>query len=214
MQHNSVHLLAEKQTSACVRTFPMRFFLIFLSLFASVLPGCAQQVSPTTDEPTAVLQAALLGNWTGVLEYRDYSEPSTSTKRVQLPTWLTIKKAPEGIFFDYVYDDGPNKVVSEHHAVVIDLKQNTYKVMSTDAVAESYIVAGADKLKNGRGELILTGDGKDADKPAQIRTTWTIRRNLLSWLEEVRPAKSDAPFVFRHRYTFVRAETPTANAPE
>ena len=155
-------------------------------------------------------KCALLGNWTGVLEYRDYSEPATSTKRVQLPTWLGIKEAPEGIFFDYVYDDGPNKVVTERHVVVLDLRQKTYKVMSTDAVAVIYVIAGADKLKNGRGELILTGEGKDADKPAEIRTTWTIRRNLLSWLEEVRPAKSEAPFAFRHRYTFVRAETPQA----
>ena len=164
------------------------------------------QASPASRQQA--LTAALLGQWTGILEYRDYSEPADSAKRVQLPTWLTIRPAPEGVFFDYVYDDGPTKIVTEHNTLVLELAQARYRVMGTDAVLEQYAIAGAENLKDGHGVLILTGPGKDSGKPANRRITWTIRRNLLSWEEEVRPAGSNEPFVFRHRYTFTRAQSP------
>lgn len=181
-------------------------------LFALPLSASCQLSTQQATRPSTALQDAIGGKWVGTLEYRDYSEPAGSTKRVQLPTWLTIQPAPEGTCFDYVYDDGPTKTVTEHHTVLVDLTQRTYKVIDKDSVAESYSISGLDKLNAGRGVLVLTGDGKDANQPAEIRTTLTIRRNLLSWLEEVRPAKTDAPFVFRHRYTFTRAEPPPASA--
>lgn len=143
-----------------------------------------------------------------MLEYRDYSEPATSTKRVQLPTWLNIRPATEGVFLEYTYDDGPNKTVFSHSALDVDLPKRTYKVLGTDAVLEAYTITNPETLKDGRGTLILTGPGTDNKLPAEIRTTWTIRRNLLSWLEEVRPAGSADPFTFRHRYTFTRADPP------
>jgi hypothetical protein len=187
-----------------------------LSLVSLVLLSIASAQSPQT-APNAEMQAsltqALVGKWTGVLEYRDYSEPPDSPKRVQLPTWLSIRPAPEGIFFDYTYDDGPNKTVFSHSALVADLPNRTYKVFGTDAVVESYTITNPEALKDGRGTLILLGPGTDNNKPAEIRTSWTIRRNLLSWLEEVRPAGSSGPFVFRHRYVFTRAEVPAPVIP-
>ncbi len=186
------------------------------SLLASMLllgPALAGQ-TPTAagDSTTADLQAplrqALVGHWTGALEYRDYSEPAASTKRVELPTWLTISGQPEGLRFEYVYDDGPGKVVTEKDAVVVDVKAASYRVTGEDHTDQRYAVAGLESLKDGRGTLTLSGPGTDNKKPAEIRTTWVIRRNLLSWLEEVRPAGTGEAFVFRHRYTFTRAEAP------
>lgn len=159
-------------------------------------------------EAPPALVAALLGDWTGVLEYRDYSEPANSTRRVQLPTWLSIRTAPEGLFFDYVYDDGPSKTEFSHSALVIDAGTRTYKVIGTDSVIENYVISGLEALQDGHGTLMLTGSGQDNRRPADIRTTWIIRRNLLSWLEEVRPSGSSEAFVFRHQYVFVRATAP------
>ena len=176
--------------------------LLALVCFALRLPAQTPPGGRTS------LSGALLGHWTGVLEYRDYAEPATSTKRVQLPTWLYIHSQGEALRFEYTYDDGPNKVVKSSPTVLIDEAAETYKVVPADGVAESYTVSGLATLRNAHGTLILTGEGTDNKKPAQIRTTLVVGRNLLSWLEEVRPAGSTEPFVFRHRYTFTRAEAP------
>ena len=194
----------------------MRLFLLTLAVIAGTLSAQTRasiQPAVSATATQAALTNALLGHWTGVLEYRDYSEPATSPKRVQLPTWLHIGTQPEGLRFEYTYDDGPSKVVFSNDTVVVDTGARTYRVMGTDNLAESYTMTGVETLKDGRGTLMLTGTGKDNDQLAEIRTTWTIRRNLLSWLEEVRPAGSTEPFTFRHRYTFTRAETPAPPIP-
>jgi hypothetical protein len=183
-----------------------------LALCLCMSPAWAQQTAVASATAQQQLTSALLGQWTGVLEYRDYSEPATSTKRVQLPTWLTIRQAPEGVVLDYIYDDGPNKTVFSHNALDVDLAKFLYRVVGTDSGIEQYSISGADTLKDGHGILTLLGKGKDAGKPAEVRMTWTVRRNLLSWLEEVRPEGSSEPFVFRHRYTFTRAQAPPSGA--
>lgn len=192
---------------------PVRALGLLLCLASGTFLAQQQAPSPAATSQQAALTQALLGRWTGVLEYRDYSEPPTSNKRVELPTWLTIRSAPEGLLLDYTYDDGPAKTVFSHSALAVNLESRTYKVLGTDAVTESYTVTNPEVLKEGHGTLALIGTGMDNDKPAEIRTTWTIRRNLLSWLEEVRPAGSTAPFSFRHRYLFTRAEAPPSSAP-
>lgn len=145
-----------------------------------------------------------------MLEYRDYSEPAGSTKRVQLPTWLTVAPAADGLHFTYTYDDGPNKVLEEKDTVVFDAWQERFRAMENGHAWVEYAVAGLAGLKEGRGELVLTGAGTENDKPAEMRVTWTVRRNLLSMLEETRPKGSEEGFAFRHRYVFTRADVPAA----
>jgi len=179
-----------------------------LLLAAALLTPCALHAQVAPPQAQVDLTHALLGDWTGVLEYRDYSEPATSTKRVQLPTWLSITQAPTGLYFKYVYDDGPSKIVLDDLILVVDLRSNSYKTVGTDTVIQSLKISGADGLKDGHGVLTLTGQITDNGQPADLRSTWTVRRNLLSWLDETRPAGSTDPFTFRHKYTFVRATTP------
>ncbi len=190
----------------------MRLFAVVWLLFLPPFPG-QSPIPASTRANSAVAEAithALVGQWTGVLEYRDYSEPATSNKRVQLPTWLSISAQPEGLRLAYVYDDGPSKVVTEEDSVVIDGNTGSYTVVGTNRIIQRSTVAGLDQLKDGRGILTLSGAATDNKMPAEIRTTWTIRRNLLSWLEEVRPAGTTGAFAFRHLYTFTRAEAPAA----
>lgn len=167
------------------------------------------QQPAASDWPAAVARA-LVGQWSGILEYRDYSEPATSTRRVQLPTWLTVTPATEGLRLQYVYDDGPSKLVKSSSTLVLNHPSGTFRFVGTDGLGETYRVAGLEALKQGRGTLELNGPGTEIGKPVEIRTTWTISRNLLTWLEEVRPALSREEFVFRHRYTFTRASPPSA----
>ncbi|GAA3763376.1 hypothetical protein [Terriglobus aquaticus] len=157
----------------------------------------------------ADLKSALRGDWVGVLEYRDYSEPPTSTKRVDLPTWLSVTSDGEGKqTWHYVYDDGPNKTVDEIEAVTFDPAREQYTAVDNGKPAQTFHVAGYSALKGGRGTLTLTGSGTDSGKPAEIREMMTIRRNLLEVLEETRSAGSQDAFAFRHLYRLVRREAP------
>ena len=69
----------------------MRSFLHATLLAAPLVLSAQTAPAPTATQPAQELSRALTGDWTGVLEYRDYSEPPASAKRVQLPTWLSIR---------------------------------------------------------------------------------------------------------------------------
>ncbi len=169
----------------------------------SVAAAAFGQTSP----PSTQLPQALLGHWTGTLEYRDYSEPATSTRRVKLPTWLSIEALGPDLRFGYVYDDGPSKTVTDVELVRIDTAGALYQVLGADGnPRESYPIAGLAALREGRGTLTLTGPGKENGAPAQIRTTFRIGRNILEITRET--ALAGEPFVFRHAYTLVRASPP------
>jgi hypothetical protein len=185
----------------------MRNFLLAAGL-AVCGSGCAQTVPASPSQTRVDLRHALVGDWVGVLEYRDYSEPATSNKRVQLPTWLTIAPAGDSVTEHFTYDDGPTKTVEETETVSFDVAAATYTEIETGKPAQVFTVAGYEKLKSGRGEIVLTGATLDNDKPAETRITLTLRRNLVSWIEEVRAAHSTEPFVFRHRFTFTRSTPP------
>ena len=163
--------------------------------------------------PAGALQQALLGRWSGYLEYRDYSEPPTSGKRVQLPTWLAITNTSHGPSLHYIYDDGPSKVVDETEEWSFDTDHRTCTIREAGHPDQSYSVTGFDTLREGRGTLVLTGSGSDNKQPSEHRLTLTVRRNLVEWLLETRPAGSADPFVFRHLFRFTRADPPAISSP-
>ncbi len=182
----------------------MRRSLRALALVLSLCQTVSAQQNATA---LPQLRAALTGDWVGVLEYRDYSEPAGSTKRVQLPTWLSITGAAS-LTWQYVYDDGPGKVVTETDVVTLDPAAGTLISVDNGKPAKTFTVQGYAELKDGRGALILLGSGTDAGKPADLKETMTIRRNLLEVLEETRPTGSSESFTFRHVYRFVRKDVP------
>jgi hypothetical protein len=183
----------------------MRTLLLATAL---LIPCAVHAQSPVPAQIQSDLHQALTGNWTGVLEYRDYSEPATSTKRVQLPTWLSITPSGSSQTWHYVYDDGPTKVVEESDTITFDPSTSTYAESDNGKPSQTFKVTGYDTLRSGRGQLILLGSGTDNDKPAETRITLTLRRNLLTILEETRHANSTDPFAFRHSFTFTRATPP------
>lgn len=161
---------------------------------------------------TSALNAAMVGRWTGVLQYRDYSEPPSSPKRVQLPTWLTIETLPNGTQrWRYIYDDGPDKVLEEAELVAFDPKARTYVITAKDRTA-TYDVSGFESIKNGRGELTITGKTSENGKPVDQRITLRVFRNLITVLDETRPAGTNESYAFRHSYTFTRADAPPKTA--
>ena len=147
----------------------------------------------------------------GTLEYRDYSEPAGSAKRVKLPTWLTVAPNDIGLLFSYVYDDGPTKTVTEIATVRIDAASRHYLVTGKDGKdEENSTIEGLDQLKQGRGSLILRGTGIENKAAVDVRTTIRIGRNILEITRETGP--SGTPLVFRHAYTFIRSVPPLVNS--
>lgn len=180
---------------------------LLLSAALAVASSFAQPA--VSQQPLSELAAALRGNWVGVLEYRDYSEPAGSTKRVDLPTWLSVS-GDAAQSWHFVYDDGPTKTVQEDDTVLFDIAKRTLSEASNGEAAQVYRVKGFDMLKAGRGTLQMVGSGTDSGKPAEIHLVLTVRRNLIEILEEVRPAGSTDSYAFRHLYRMVRAQAPAA----
>ncbi len=167
---------------------------------------CGQQAAIA---PLQQLDAALVGDWTGVLEYRDFSEPPTSTKRVKLPTWLKVTASSGSLRFRYTYDDGPGKTVVSTELITLDRQRSLWTSVSEDKPeARPHVDAidRLDKLKSGRGVLVLTGPALESGQPVELRTTMRIGRNLLDILRESR--RPGAEFSFRDSYTLVRTQPP------
>jgi hypothetical protein len=176
----------------------------------TVAGGGAGQSEALGSAVLSELQRALTGAWVGTLEYRDYSEPVTSTKRVKLPTWLAVEPVIGVLRFSYVYDDGPTKTVAETSVIRLDLASAKYEVTDgTGKVDSTYAVAGLDGLKQGRGVLTLTGKGTENDVPVDVRETLRIGRNIMEMTRET--SADGREFNFRHTYTFVRANTPAVH---
>jgi hypothetical protein len=190
----------------------------FLYVCILGIAGClSAQTTPSPEaaasDTKSALRSALLGDWVGVLEYRDYSEPPTSTKREVLPTWLSIADAEPGktLKWHYVYDDGPTKVVEETDIVTFDPIASSYAESDDGKPAQVFKATGYETLRTGRGTLELTGTGTDNGKPSETRVTVRIDRNLISIVEETRPAGTSDSFVFRHAFRFTRATAPQLN---
>jgi hypothetical protein len=192
----------------------MQALVLCILLASPLLSQTAKESGSTSTQHASAdvteLQSALRGDWVGVLQYRDYSEPPTSTKRVDLPTWLTIS-GEHSDHWRYIYDDGPTKTVVEDDSIIFDPVAKTYSESSNGKPANVYQVSGFDTLKAGRGILQMSGRGNDNGAPSEIHMVITVRRNLLEILDEVRPAGSQQPFSFRHMYRMVRAQPPGAH---
>lgn len=168
----------------------------------------SSQIAVDLSSSAAALENALAGSWVGVLEYRDFAEPATSNKRVKLPTWLTVEATGSNLRFHYVYDDGPNKTVTETSLVNIDSATSRYMVVGSDGkVTDSYAISDLKQLRSGLGTLTLTGAGVENKLPVEARTTLRIGRNLLEITRET--GASGQPLTFRHAYTLVRAAPPS-----
>ncbi len=146
------------------------------------------------------IYSELTGQWTGTLEYRDFQ----SNERVLLPAWLEVRSSADGksIEFSYTYDDGPTKTVTEKSKITIDDGARQFTVTSDrDQSADVFRIDGNEQ-KGKRIKLTLSGGGQENHKPADVRITVMIDRNLYQFTKETRSAGQQ--FMFRDGYTFTR----------
>jgi len=183
------------------KSFPTIFAGVLLGL--SDVPAClAQDLSRVAEN--------LAGQWTGQLEYRDFS----TDQRVFLPTWLEVSRAGDGtsLRFRYIYDDGPGKIVQETSILTLDGKQQTATLVSegegSDKTSEVFKAEGLEKLvSTGRGVFVLTGTGIENQRKVEVRMTVTCGRNSYRNERETRAPGED--FRLRHTYTFIRRQPPS-----
>ena len=167
------------------------------------------------------------GAWAGTLEYRDYSAASPDAPHTRLPTMLAMRPSPDGraVNLDFTYDDGPDKqhpgqrkIV--HEREILAFTADTAILTGTsNAQNQAFAVAGVEPFaRTGYGTLVLTGLGKENDKPAEFRMTLTLAPGSFLWLKESRPtAQPGAPagdFSFRDQYTLTPAVEAQAAPPK
>ena len=161
-------------------------------------------VSAQTIPTRTQIYAAMTGQWTGHLEYRDYQ----SDERVMLPTWLDVKSSSDGnsVTFTYTYDDGPTKTVSEKSTITIDPAARTYTTTSEgDHTSSAYQIEELTAGKHGI-QITLSGHGTENDKPVDVRIRIRIDRNLYRFEKETRVPGKD--FQFRDAYILTRRTPP------
>ncbi len=167
---------------------------------ATVLALTCVLAAQTSTPPRTQIYSALTGEWTGHLEYRDYQ----SNERVILPTWLEVKSSPDGnsVTFNYTYDDGPTKTVTEKSAITIDPAAHIYTATSEgDHSSITYQIEELTAGKHGI-QITLAGHGTENDKPVDVQISIRADRNLYRFEKETRLAGKD--FQFRDAYILTR----------
>jgi hypothetical protein len=144
--------------------------------------------------------AAVQGEWTGSLIYRDYSE---SGRLVTLPTRLFVAlSSPTALVFHYVFDDGPGKTVFSYETMSFDVvgrrltwesgtqekSVSVYDIISSTTeggtqtiVFQQRIKAGVDRyrMELSARALTLAKDEIDSAGTARFRNRFELRRDTL-----------------------------------
>ena len=170
-----------------MRRFPARLIVLALS----ALPLTA--ASPT---------APWIGDWSGVLEYRDYKPPHG---RVSLPTKLSVTAVPaepSTLLLNFVYDDGPGKIVKSASRLSLDLTAQRLIWSSEGKPSTPADIYKLIESSPAGDRLVFLGESTDDNKPSRIRYTFTTTPNSWRILKET---TSDGPeFSFRHEYRLAK----------
>ncbi|MBC7366377.1 MAG: hypothetical protein H7343_06115 [Undibacterium sp.] len=178
----------------------MRSVLVRFALLAlATLRLHAAEPAPTLTEKK--LYALWTGEWTGVLEYRDYQPPHG---RVTLPTLLEVTPTPDAaaLILRFVYDDGPKKTVKSTSRLAFDpdARRLIWTDESKPARPEDTFTL-AEASPDGT-RLVFLGTQMDDNKTSRVRYTFATAASSWRILKET---TSDGPdFAFRHEYRFRR----------
>jgi hypothetical protein len=190
--------------------------LLALAVASAIVPAANfSQASPRParsederDPKADAFTSALVGEWRGTLEYRDYS----NDKRVTLPTTLDARAAEDGraATLKFRYDEGKGRFVEGANTLRVDSEKGTL-VWESDGgkVKAEYTFTGLDAFAGNRqGELVLVGLGIENDVKVEVRQTITFKGDELTILKETR--KPGASFAFRNAYKLRRDKTTKA----
>lgn len=162
------------------------FAAIGVMLLAEAGPASAQ-TPPTAVTPTSI-RAALVGNWQGKLEYRDYQ----ADRWFGIPVKVSIEMMRDGLTLirHADFDDGPKTgIVTITSIALFDPATSREQSASFRKGRESEVTTATLKLTRAdaldRWTLEETSDGTDDDRPARIRETTTRDGATMVTLKEV-----------------------------
>jgi hypothetical protein len=161
------------------------FVFALLAAFAALFSPQAAKVS------TEDLRSLTGARWTGTLTYLDYR----SNKKVSIPSNLTVTQAAgdeTSWVFEYEYPDEPKA----------NGKQ-TLKIEEGGAVFDGEKVVERTGLDGGGFRLVTVKRGRDNDKDALFRFTYTLDRSTFNIKKEVRP-EGATEFFERNEYSWKR----------
>lgn len=144
----------------------------------------------------AELAQALAGHWTGSLQYRDFG----NDRQVVLPTTVTFSGPATALQGDYVYDDGPGKIVRarEQWSLAPDASTLTLEPSGTPARVTSCDGHGRDVT------FEAEGTGIENKQAVAVRTLLARRGDTLTITRLTQlPGQ---PWLTRHVYRFVRPQ--------
>jgi hypothetical protein len=138
--------------------------------------------------PPPPLATGLAGDWAGTLDYRDFGDDN----RVILPTRMSAKTQGGGTHLDFVYDDGPGKLVKSSEAW--DLSEDG-RVLTVDGEAYRVIERLGGQAPDDL-TLVADGEGEENRVPVKVRLVLARRADLLTLSRLTR--RDGEPFLLRH----------------
>ncbi len=139
--------------------------------------------------------SALVGKWSGMLEYADFKDDS----RTRLPTELEAKSGNEGnsVLLNFIYEEPSGKKVTGFEALSFDSGSGKCRFGNSE-----YSVSGVSEFIARRsGQIVLTGQSKENGLPVDARLTINLEGDTLTILKETR-----SPLKFRNQYTLKKVK--------
>ncbi len=159
--------------------------LLVASAFAGLSPRQAPRVSAED------LRRLAGARWSGALTYLDYR----SNRKVSIPSNLTVTQAAgdeNAWVFEYEYPEEPKAN-----------GQRTLKIEGDGAVFDGETVVERAGLDGGGFRLVTVKRGRDNERDALFRFTYTLDGPAFSIKKEVRPDGA-AEFFERNQYSWKR----------
>lgn len=162
--------------------------VLVFALLAAFVSLASQQSPRVSPEDLRKLSGS---RWTGTLTYLDYR----SNRPVSIPSSLTVTQAggdENAWVFEYEYPDEPKA----------NGKQ-TLKLEEGGTVFDGETVVERTGLDSGGFRLVTVKRGRDNDKDALFRFTYTLDGAAFSVKKEVKP-EGAAEYFERNRYSWKR----------
>lgn len=155
----------------------------------------ARGLLPPGSDTAALAAKALTGDWSGTLDYRDYSDDTRET--------LTTVMQSDGQALAWTFDDGPGKTVSSAETWMFDPAGKTVSITSGSKQSGEWGLVEARSSADGSSlTIVLDGTAKENGRKLIARKILTRDGNRLRITTQTRAIGE--PFLMRQSYELRR----------
>lgn len=153
--------------------------------------GVAQGLLIATTDSAELTAKILAGDWTGTLDYRDYSDDTRET----LPTLMQS----DGVVLTWTFDDGPGKTVRSSETWAFDATGQSLTITSGSNAPDKWRVVESRASSDGASvTIVLDGESIENGRTVIARKIVTRDGNRLRITKQTRVA--GIPFLMRQSY--------------